>query len=60
MIVKAIDRTQPLPPLTQAQVAEFYAKFRTPISRARVFQIEQRALEKLRKRFGKEFFLPAR
>lgn len=43
-----IDRAEPLPPLTLQEVADFYRRFRTPISAARVAQIQKRALRKLR------------
>jgi hypothetical protein len=47
MIAETIDRNQPLPGLSQVDVAEFYTKFREPLTPREVRTIEQAALRKL-------------
>jgi hypothetical protein len=47
MIAERVDQSQPLPPMTQTEVAEFLSLFREPTSRREVQTIEYRAIRKL-------------
>lgn len=58
MIAESIDRKQPLPGLSQVDVAEFYTKFREPLTPREVRTIEQAALRKLARMKELASFLP--
>lgn len=58
MIVESIDRDEPIPALSQVDVAEFYTKFREPLTPREVRTIEQAALRKLARMEELAEFLP--
>ncbi len=57
-IAESIDRKQPIPALSQKDVAEFYTKFREPLTPREVRTIEAAALRKLARLPDVQGFLP--
>lgn len=55
MIVEAIDRGAPIPPLMQKDVAEVMTRWGYPMSQQRVDRIERKALRKLARAIKEEF-----